>query len=483
MSQTRVGQLIEDQDVVGLIKELTSAPLHGNVISKALADIGDERAVEPIIDFMESGFAQNHKEHQKAAAEALGEMGDTRAVEALLKTFNSRHEVVRCASAEALGKIRAESALEPIIQGLRQSMDIAASSAKALGDIGDKRAVEPLIEALQGVHHGQRNDIRLREQAAIALGKLRDPKAFDHLVAAVKNSDPTCAYAAADALVEYGDLSITTFMKLMGNDAYNVRAAAAKSLGKLREGKAVDPLLNMLDDKAWWAAVEALGHLGDRKAVEPIIALLEEEETPSNIHKIAEALGNLGDPRAIDPLIKTFQNSENLRKQHHYRKSVLDVITNFGKEAMDKIVMEFIRECKTDQRLSQMDIPNFIRQVQNRDRNNLNDQYTPEIIGAGFEELLLFDEAISWYETSGLLELAAQARKKQADMSAAKIAQKIIQGDEVTSIQDSVVSRSTIGGDSGNDLMANLRELGEMKREGLLTDEEFSAAKEKLLQK
>jgi len=50
-----------------------------------------------------------------------------------------------------------------------------------------------------------------------------------------------------------------------------------------------------------------------------------------------------------------------------------------------------------------------------------------------------------------------------------------------STLQDSsVVSRSEVGNEAG-DLMAQLERLGEMKKEGLLTDDEFKAAKEKLL--
>ncbi len=50
------------------------------------------------------------------------------------------------------------------------------------------------------------------------------------------------------------------------------------------------------------ASAELLGELGDLRAIEPLIAVLR-DESKMLIETAAEALGKLGDPRAIDSLI------------------------------------------------------------------------------------------------------------------------------------------------------------------------------------
>ena len=54
--------------------------------------------------------------------------------------------------------------------------------------------------------------------------------------------------------------------------------------------------------------------------------------------------------------------------------------------------------------------------------------------------------------------------------------------DRDTIIKDSVVSKSNIGGGGdGDDLAAKLQQLAQMHRDGILSDEQFEAAKNKLL--
>ena len=69
-------------------------------------------------------------------------------------------------------------------------------------------------------------------------------------------------------------------IEALGNKKYgHVRAAAAEGLGKLRDSRAIGPLIAALKDKDYFvrtAAVAALGELKDAQAQEPLIAALED---------------------------------------------------------------------------------------------------------------------------------------------------------------------------------------------------------------
>lgn len=57
------------------------------------------------------------------------------------------------------------------------------------------------------------------------------------------------------------------------------REEAAEALGEIRDPRAVDPLIAALRDRnseVRAEAAEALGKIGDRKAVEPLTALLQD---------------------------------------------------------------------------------------------------------------------------------------------------------------------------------------------------------------
>ena len=85
----------------------------------------------------------------------------------------------------------------------------------------------------------------------------------------------------------------------------------------------------------------------------------------------------------------------------------------------------------------------------------------------------------------GEIKEAARVRKMQANMGAVKVAQNVVQGDYIddrdTIIKDSVVSKSNVG--RGSSKMQELKDLTEMKKEGLIDDDEFKQMKKEILGK
>jgi hypothetical protein len=111
-----------------------------------LGEIGDSRAVEPLIKML--GDVGPHV--RESATKALGKIGDTRAVEPLIKALGDEMGYVRWPAAEALGVIGDARAVEPLI-GVLSDDDwrVRRHAAEALGKIGDARAVEPLNKVLK----------------------------------------------------------------------------------------------------------------------------------------------------------------------------------------------------------------------------------------------------------------------------------------------------------------------------------------------
>jgi len=150
--------------LVTSLKEKINDPIRYD--AWALGEIGDKRAVEPLIQALKEG---NHY-LQRAAADALGKIGDSRAVEPLIQALRTEKTLTSISYniAEALGKIRDTRAVEPLIQVLKDNIDfyLARVVALALGEIGDSRAIEPLKQALR---KGNRS---LQEDAKQALAKI-----------------------------------------------------------------------------------------------------------------------------------------------------------------------------------------------------------------------------------------------------------------------------------------------------------------------
>jgi hypothetical protein len=96
------------------------------------------------------------------------------------------------------------------------------------------------------------------------------------------------------------------------------------------------------------------------------------------------------------------------------------------------------------------------------------------------EDALDFDAAIDLWEEIGDLEEAARLRKLRAEQGSVKVAQNVVQGDQITEVKDSVISKSNIGA-GGDDKFTRLEKLTEMKKEGLIDDAEFKQMKKEIL--
>jgi HEAT repeat protein len=96
---------------------------------------------------------------------------------------------------------------------------------------------------------------------------------------------------------------------------HNVRLAAATALGKLEEDRAVEPLIDALDDRreVREVVILSLGRIGDPVAVDSLIRMLEDGNWDVR-SSAAKALGQIGDLQAVEPLIEALgDKSETVR--------------------------------------------------------------------------------------------------------------------------------------------------------------------------
>lgn len=243
-----------------------------------LAKLG-QPAVEPLIEALKE---EDSWVRPKAAAEALGNIRDAKAVETLIEALNDKNKNVRKGATRALGKI-GQPAVEPLIEVLNdKNKDVREGATRALGNIGDTKAVEPLIKALE------EGDSFVRQQAAEALGKIKDARTVEPLIEALKDKD-------------------------MG-----VRGQTAEALGKIRDAKAVESLIEALRDGGYYVrqqAAKVLGNIGDARAVESLIETLKDKNEFVR-EEATRALGNIGYARTIEPLLRVlFANNGDIGKE------------------------------------------------------------------------------------------------------------------------------------------------------------------------
>jgi len=99
--------------------------------------------------------------------------------------------------------------------------------------------------------------------------------------------------------------------KLFNEDSWEIRAEAARNLGLLRDGRAINLLVRRLKTEENYVVInriiEAMGRIGDARATMSIIDYLKleldkEEPDKKRLFFIIESLLKLGDKRALTHL-------------------------------------------------------------------------------------------------------------------------------------------------------------------------------------
>jgi len=195
----------------------------------------------------------------------------------------------------AWGDVRAPEigrrALPQLLSALSDTdADVRAGAAVALGKIGDASAVGPIIPLLED------KDLAVRCRAAEALVNFGDPRILPALVGALKRVE------IPETVLIFGCQS---------DPAWESASRAAWALGRMRDQRAVEPLIAALDkgDEFFQAHVaEGLGRIGDPRAVEPLMAVLRAGGLGDQSAMAAgTALARIGKP-AIGPLIAELKN-------------------------------------------------------------------------------------------------------------------------------------------------------------------------------
>jgi HEAT repeat protein len=303
-------------------------PLGRELAAGELAHFKGDEAIEAL-----SAALGDDPEWQvrQSAASSLGEIGGPAVREPLMRALaNDRQAEVRVAAVRALGRSGGKSdffvstlamyargavegplesaqrgagpeaavqmvqfAADQVLRSLdpdpeleRLIAEVAArrlnQAAEELGLRGDRRAVEPLISLLELPLEMPEDAyaFQLRSMAAIALGRLRDSRALGPLVHALNDQETS------------------------------VRESAARALGDLSDRRAISPLVSVARRRAGFEsyyAVTSLGNLRDPAAVAPLLEMLDDyasgrQKDDLLLSYICESLGRIGDASALEPL-------------------------------------------------------------------------------------------------------------------------------------------------------------------------------------
>lgn len=206
---------------------------------------GDEETRTEVVDILISRIESEDYLMRIGAIEAIGIIGDQRAVEPLLEYAESV-DTKSSFMKEAIISIGIGS-VQPLIEVLRhEDNDMRQMAAELLGEIGHKDAAEALIECLD-----QENDPTVREELIKAIGNMDAPGATKTLLAVINN--PRTYFESSNAIWgigKYGDTSVISTLALWANWSSDLhhRKGALSSLGQLAGRENIPDILPALKD-------------------------------------------------------------------------------------------------------------------------------------------------------------------------------------------------------------------------------------------
>lgn len=305
--------------------------------------------------------------------------------------------------------------------------------------------------------------------------------------------------------------------------------ASKEDVARMKEEKRVRELITTLNDEQWpvrQAAAEALGDLKARLAVAQLIETLGDED-PWVRWSTATALGKIDDMRAVKPLMECLQD-----KHFEVRRATAEALSMMSGDQSLKAIgalkaagfNEEARKLRFQQLSQAFDTAETVR----RDLEIIRERKREGTAGQ-VEHALLEDHAQKLEEALAMARDAGDTNVI-GEVTALIEAVSHLRPSQQTNITDSVINRSNLNGieegnDNGNnreqlsipahpprineishtdplngvvtdpkddpawegkvsdflELMEGLKELVKMKEQGLLSEEEFAAAKAKLL--
>lgn len=291
-------------------------------VLESLKRFGDEKRV---LDKIIEHLGDQNWSVRMTAAESLGFIGDRSAVDSLIPSLNDEEDQVRINTIWALGKIMDERALQPLLNILDgdakgeerklaekavKRIEVNKDAAKSGNVKGEGK--DPITQFIDGISFTTKSVFSF--DVIEMLAKMNPPHAMNALIAAVEQ------------------------------DETDVREKVISALESMANKRMLESLKSDKDDIMDEPAVPVSIDINDDRVFNAVVVAISDDKMDQSARKSAVSylgcMGEMGETRAVQPLLDAL-NDEAWSVQFQAAGSLLAV---HGKGNIDKKYSQLIRE-------------------------------------------------------------------------------------------------------------------------------------------
>ncbi|CAG0947812.1 partial putative phycocyanin operon protein Z, partial [Anaerolineae bacterium] len=273
------------------------------VVTELLRVLVDPNKPEAVSNSIPKSIVQNQAiERKKLPAADFTKL----AIDPIVAALSSQDKQIRLQAAKTLGKIADPRTIPSLISVLNDDDSrIRKTAADSLVQIG-KPAIQALLVALKD------QNPRTRSRAAYALGQIGDARTIGDLINAMAESGSSVGRSAELALIKIGKPAVELLINALSSSSSEICGHAIRALGKIGDGRAVEPLIQVFKGRNWiniWTTVQSLGELKDPKAVKPLINVILQYNDEYLKGAALYALRQIGNP-SFEFLLSVLKNPD-----------------------------------------------------------------------------------------------------------------------------------------------------------------------------
>lgn len=318
---------------------------------EALGIIGDETAIEPLIEIFENDYDQRVK---ITAAHALGHFKSELALSSLINYLsNEENPKIRATCALAIGDIRNENGLSVLQETLfDENKSVSKASTVSIIKIRDEQYLQDLINNHNPLssninlsndldfnnyfvkfentelkdklieltkNYDTKSDSFIKEIVELfdenvsiddkiilidILGNIPNPISMNYIIDLLKDEDMRIRWSAKESLEKQGKYNLNELIKFLNSDEDDIRYVIVFILTEMDDERVIEPLISSLydsDSDIRFKAFKYLSNSDDERIIPHINNLIDDEDVNIRL-KAIKLLSKKGDENSLEYL-------------------------------------------------------------------------------------------------------------------------------------------------------------------------------------